>query len=278
MDDILLGKYKDMITQALFCYAIQILLTLGVVFVFGFLISVCNKQVYKKIGSLGRYVNFATGAIGTPIHELAHAIFCIIFGHKIIEIKFFKTDVSDGTLGYVKHSYDKKNLYHRIGNFFIGIAPIILISGLLCIFANILLPEMMNSLENEAEKLNVFSGIKEIFDHFKNIVDIFLCYSENINFYIYVALGTSFALHMSLSRADINGMKDGILFVLLIVLLFDCSCAFVYPKALIGLTKFTLTASTYIFLVMLLALVVSISAVILVSTVKRRLNRNGISI
>jgi len=65
------------------------------------------------------------GWLGVPIHELSHWIFCKIFGHRVVELKLFDPDPQTGYLGYVVHRWDQGNIYHRIGNFFIGIGPVI---------------------------------------------------------------------------------------------------------------------------------------------------------
>ena len=61
-------------------------------------------------------------APGVAVHELGHALFCIIFRHKIEDMKLFSPE-EDGTLGYVSHTYNTKSIYQRIGNFFIGTGP-----------------------------------------------------------------------------------------------------------------------------------------------------------
>src|SRR6185437_12024785 len=62
-------------------------------------------------------------APGVAIHELGHAFFCLIFRHKIVKMKLFSPQ-SDGTLGYVQHSYNPASTYQKFGNFFIGTGPI----------------------------------------------------------------------------------------------------------------------------------------------------------
>lgn len=62
-------------------------------------------------------------APGVVVHELAHALFCILFAHKIQQIQFFQLG-KDGTLGFVKHAYNPRNPYAILGNFFIGTGPI----------------------------------------------------------------------------------------------------------------------------------------------------------
>jgi hypothetical protein len=66
-----------------------------------------------------------TGWLGTPIHELSHAALCILFWHRIEKMALFEPDVKAGRLGYVMHAYDPRNVYQVVGNFFIGIAPLI---------------------------------------------------------------------------------------------------------------------------------------------------------
>jgi len=62
-------------------------------------------------------------APGVIAHELAHAITCIPFAHRIDELVLFRPD-RDGTLGYVKHSYNARNPWAVLGNGFIGTAPL----------------------------------------------------------------------------------------------------------------------------------------------------------
>ena len=50
-----------------------------------------------------------------PIHELGHAIMCVLFRHKIVATQFFPTDTSQGALGYVQHQYNHKSVYQRLG-------------------------------------------------------------------------------------------------------------------------------------------------------------------
>lgn len=102
-----------MIVNILVAFLLQIIFTVGLIVLFGFLIAQCNKRFYANFGNYGLTVCYITGALGTPLHECAHALFCVIFGHKVVEIKLFQINSDDGMLGYVRHTYNKKNIYHN---------------------------------------------------------------------------------------------------------------------------------------------------------------------
>lgn len=66
-----------------------------------------------------------TGAVGTPIHELAHAAMCLLFGLRITGMSLYRPHAKDGSLGYVAFSFNPGKIRHQIGCIVQGIAPLI---------------------------------------------------------------------------------------------------------------------------------------------------------
>ncbi len=107
--------------------AIVVLMSLVAPFVvFGVTIHWLERVIQSQLARwFGWRAVLVTGWLGTPIHELSHAAACIIFGHKIDEMRLFDPDIKAGRLGYIRHSYQKGNWWSEIGNVFIGTAPLV---------------------------------------------------------------------------------------------------------------------------------------------------------
>ena len=186
---------------------IDLIRLFGNVIIFGFLlyfISYTTRRLFAKtLGSKAEL--YITGWIGTPIHEISHALFCILFRHRIDDIKLFNT--KSDTIGYVLHSYDSRSWYQQLGNFFIGIAPIIVGSFIVYLLFIVLQP--IN------EFFNVFNSIYYIS---KNIINNIIAHSslKQLSFWIFLYLSISIASHMELSPADISHAWKGV------IVLFAC--------------------------------------------------------
>jgi len=127
MDDVhpSFNFFVQVVTTTLY----QFLSLFGFVLIFGLLLYFISRSTRKAFSNSGhsKLDIYFTGWIGTPVHELGHAIFCILFGHRITEIKLYSPNSEDGTLGYVNHSFNSKSFYQRIGCFFIGTGPILFV-------------------------------------------------------------------------------------------------------------------------------------------------------
>ena len=195
-------------------FVAQAACTVGAVYLCGFIIALLNKGFYRNFGSSALTVCYVTGFIGTPVHECSHALMCLIFGHKITDMKLFQIGAEDGTLGYVEHSYNPRNLYHRIGTFFIGVAPVTVISFLLYLLSNWLTPGMVDDLMSVSFRGTFFGAIG----------DIFVILGSNAitwQFWVYLVLAVFLSLHMTLSGADIKNSLMGMLFLMLPLLAVD---------------------------------------------------------
>ncbi|HPE76528.1 MAG TPA: hypothetical protein PLC80_10585 [Draconibacterium sp.] len=194
-------------------------------------ISRKNENLSYKV--LGRKVYlYVFGWLGTSIHELGHAIFAIIFAHKISEIKLF-TPGSGKSLGHVKHSYTKGNPYQTLGNFFIGLGPVLLGSFLLLVVTWLLFGIDIFSIANKYGVIFSFN----IFRSFESVLNAVTSLGSGVwqffqliftgpktvwwklvlFFYLFYAIGSS----ITLSGPDIKGAFRGFFYFLILLLLFN---------------------------------------------------------
>ena len=126
-------------------YFLQITYLIGVIYLFGLAEYLLYRIFTALTGRAGYIFHRITGVIGTPVHELSHALMCILFGHRITKICLYSAKAENGTLGYVTHTYRKNNLYHRVGNFFISVAPVVFCPLVVVLFMRLLLPDAFNA-------------------------------------------------------------------------------------------------------------------------------------
>lgn len=249
-----------MVKDILISYLMQIVFLFGPILLFGFLIFLCNRRFYANFGRGRTAVCYLTGFIGTPIHELSHALMCVLFGHRIVEIKLFQVGAEDGTLGYVTHAYNKRNLYQRIGNFFIGIAPIVVISGILFLLAWLLAPSMVEEMTSILQGIAPAEGAKAMLSQMFGAMGVFFSYAVTWQWWAFVGLGMFLALHMTLSGADIKNALGGLFFVLLAFFIVDVVLGLVEMNLLNGFTSWLLGAAGYMICFFIVALVIDLAA------------------
>jgi hypothetical protein len=174
------------------------------------------KSLANAFGSGGTYV---VAWLGTPVHEFGHAIFCLIFNHRIADMKLFAPDPNTGTLGYVYHKWNPKNPYHVIGNFFIGIGPMILGCGVLFGLFYLLIPgggAAWSSTLAGITSIEHGSGIATYLTIFRDVVFsiISLIFTiDNLStwqFWVFLYLSICVASNVRLSRADFKGSLSAI--------------------------------------------------------------------
>ena len=162
---------------------------------------------HSRFGDMGIKL---TSFIGTPFHELSHALVALVFGHRINDIQWFNFNMY-GVQGYVAHSFDPSNPYQVIGNFFIGFAPIILGSLFIVVLYRFLMPEdfklLRRALNNSLETFT-----------FSRFVDLFVMVVKSlfnikrwatIPYWIFVIVSFNIAFHMGPSPADMQGSLSG---------------------------------------------------------------------
>lgn len=71
-----------------------------------------------------------TGAVGVPVHELAHALACIVFGLRITGMALYSPDPVTGSLGYVHFRYNPASPRQVLGLLVQGVAPLLLGGGI----------------------------------------------------------------------------------------------------------------------------------------------------
>lgn len=214
---------SDLIFAFLKYYGWLLLLTLGTVVVCGFAVRICSRIFSKLMGTPSGAIFDITSVIGTPVHELGHAMMCPLFGHKIESMRLWTPKPENGVYGYVNHSYNRKNLWARLGNLFIGLGPIF--SGMLVMVLMLWLcfPNQWNDYLASTAHLTLgdhaFQDLTgNIFSLFLNLPHAFKTDALRSILGLLVILPVS--LHISLSAQDIKGSLGAFPLYLFLLLVF----------------------------------------------------------
>lgn len=209
---------QEFVFNLLYAITVQLLGVLGIFFAFGFILSKIQEttqSIYRQ--TIGWKGVLWTAWIGTPIHELGHVFFALIFRHKITRFSLFKPNEKTGALGFVDHSFGKYSLWQRIGNFFIGAAPMIFGSFFLFLMLYFLLPNgkqiFLPLTIEQSSVMTVLASLKQ------TLLSLFSL--ENLkswNFWLFLYMSFCIASHIAPSKQDRKGMWNG--FIWIVVILF----------------------------------------------------------
>lgn len=200
---------------------LQLLAFLGVFILVGFLIDRMERKrngwIRSTVGDRGIY---ATALIGVPVHEIGHALMCLVFGHKVEQIKLVQFGAPGEALGYVNHSFDPNNLFHRIGQFFIGIAPIIMGIAFITVTLYFTLPDTFHGWTEAVMASEELADIPQTL----LVLVTSLFSGENFTnplFYLFLLLAIGVASHMSLSQSDIAGARTGLIAMYILLVIYN---------------------------------------------------------
>lgn len=257
----------DTILTAFANLFVQIVFTAGIVGLCGMFISLCNRCFYDCLGDAAFFIVRVSGFVGTPVHELSHALMCLIFGHRITDMKIYSNKKRSKTLGYVEHSYNRRNVYHLIGNFFIGIAPIVVGGLTVTLFVRLLTPWMYGDMMKEFGDVISSQGAALFGELFKSVVSVFASFFRLSNFaswrwWLCIVLAFAISIHMEISRSDIKGGLKGLGVIAIILAVMDLVLAFLFPKALSVVTSAFFNAGIY--LGMFLMIPATFAAIVLI--------------
>ncbi len=250
-------------TSLIYTFAFVLLL-----FAFGAIFSYIEKtnssSIYRTFGMNGLLI---TGIIGTIVHEFSHMIFCVIFRHEITDFSLFRPFKSryDGIMGYVNHRCDLNSYYQRVGNFFIGIAPIIFGTIFLMLCMWILLPSEFNSIrETFNENMDYIKNIHHIKDSVNIYITIVISTLENlspfrnhniIKYLVFIYIMYSVTTHMDLSKEDLSNSKSGFFVFISLLFIINFLCVFMGLKYKIILLRFIISVFSFLTVGLLFATV-----------------------
>lgn len=214
---------------AIVMYLLDVLIDTGLVLLFfvSFLlvalllqfITVKTTQLGSEI--LGERPWLIISSPGVAVHELGHAIFCLVFFHRIDDIKLF-TLSHGSTLGYVAHSYNRESIYQNVGNFFIGIGPIILGVTLLSWLTTDLIQTSF-SLKFASSYTSIWDLVEHALEAVLTILgevftlDFFLQWETLLWFVALILIGSN----ITLSKPDIEGAAEGATFIVVLFLIYN---------------------------------------------------------
>ena len=202
---------------SIFTESLKLLLILLAPFVaFTLVIHFLERLTQRRLAErFGWHSILWTGWLGTPIHELSHAFMCRVFQHRIDDMALFEPDRESGRLGYVRHSFKTGNWFQELGNFFIGIAPLlggsIVLAVLLWVFYPASIQTAMASAEQDVSGdvlLQTWAVVSELSGNILTLSNV-----GTLRFWTFIYLVLCVGSHMAPSWSDYQGALRGLILV-----------------------------------------------------------------
>jgi len=164
---------------------------------FSFVLDCLWCRIFPRRG----YRLFIT--LGIVIHELSHAIACVLMRARIFRIRFFAPEG-----GAVEHGPPKIPI---IGKPIIGLAPLFGCSlALLGLFFLFKYQQDLPSIDFSA---SFFANIKELF---QSTLDFFRSYANHWTFWLFLYFSASIAASIAPSTTDLKNAFWGIIFLVVL--------------------------------------------------------------
>jgi len=201
------------VSETLMNVILLLTVLLGPWVLFAFLIHQIERLMQRRLAErFGWKSVMWTGWLGTPIHELSHALMCRLFGHRVDKVVLFEPDPQSGRLGYVRHSYRRQNWFEEVGNVFIGIAPLVGGSVVLGLLLWLFYPEptraAIEAVKGETDETELlaraWSIIKLMGQEILNLANM-----VTPRFWTFIYLVFCVGSHMAPSRSDYQGAGRG---------------------------------------------------------------------
>lgn len=190
--------------------------TVGVFLVFGLIFKLLSSEIQKLEMNLFGLFSYVIIYPFVIIHELSHLFMAIIFTNKIEEVKLLNFS-NDGTLGYVSFSkvnsnFKIRNVYQNIGDFYVGLAPIIIGSSLFLYSSKFINNDLFDSIVKLAKKHDTIFDLILSFSNFKNFNFLF-----NFNIILFIIIVFSISSLFLLSTSDWEGCLKGIPYLVITI-------------------------------------------------------------
>lgn len=243
---------------------IQIFSLFGIFFVLGFILAKLQKWTNEKYArSIGWKGILFTAWFGTPIHEIGHVLFAKFFRHKITHISLFEPNAATGGLGHVEHEFRPYSLYQRVGNFFIGAAPMIWGSAVLVALLYLFIPngrQIFSFVNNSEYNIAII-----VSSFFKALPQLFSSVNlHSLIFYVFLYLSFCVASHLAPSSQDLKNMWGGFTWMIILLILINAIPVFIGVDLNIYVAK-TYTLMTIFIAVFLYAILISLIHFFLIS-------------
>jgi hypothetical protein len=229
--ELILEQVFNFISEVIKITILQVAILLGPLLILSLLLHFVShwfrNSLYWLIGDRLYFILFEKLSI--ILHEFGHAMFCFIFRHRVYHIDLSRENA------HVGRKYSPDNAYQLVGEFFVGLGPILLATSILYLSAYLMFRETIlvpfinleiSYLDFESFKsirgflsvsMTTFFSVLKDFFALKNWID----WKFYLFLYVLIVAGNSMSLSLDDIRIFFLGFSVVIVFFLISSIIFQ---------------------------------------------------------